>query len=74
MGSCTALMSVKFDPPGAPDYYPGFSTAAIRRPSISRNKFLPGTHLLNLGRVWQMQINVLPKDISASAGLKPRTL
>ena len=22
-------MSVRFDPPGAPDYYPGFSTAAI---------------------------------------------
>ena len=37
-------MSVRYDPPGAPDYYPGFSTAAIRRSSISRNKFLPGTH------------------------------
>ena len=48
MGSCIALMSVRF---GAPDYYPGFSTAAIRRFSISRNKFLPGTHLLHLGGV-----------------------
>ena len=48
MGSCIALMSVRFDPPGAPDYYPGFSKAAIRRSSISRNKFLPGTHLLHL--------------------------
>ena len=55
MGSCIALISVRFDPPGAPDYYPGFSTAAIQRSSISmgtwsRNKFLPGTHLLHLGR------------------------
>ena len=54
VGSCIALMSVRFDPPGAPDYYPGFSTAAIRRSSISRNKFLPGIHLLHLGGVWQM--------------------
>ena len=52
--SCIALMSVRFDPPGAPDYYPGFSTAAIQRSSISRNKFLPGTHLPHLGGVWQM--------------------
>ena len=29
VGSCIALMSVRFDPLGAPDYYPGFSTAAI---------------------------------------------
>ena len=45
VGSCIALMSVRFDPPGAPDYYPGFSTAAIGRSSISRNKFLPGNIL-----------------------------
>ena len=37
LGSCIALMSVRFDPPGAPDYYPAFSLAAIRRSSISRN-------------------------------------
>ena len=29
VGSCIALMSVRLDTPGAPDYYPGFSTAAI---------------------------------------------
>ena len=51
IGSCITLMSVRFDPPGAPDYYPGFNTAAIRRSSISRNKYLPGTHLLHLGGV-----------------------
>ena len=54
MGSCIALMSVRYDPPGAPDYYPGFSKAAIRRSSISRKEFLPGTHLLHLGGVWQI--------------------
>ena len=29
VGSCIALMSVRLDPLGAPDYYPGFSKAAI---------------------------------------------
>ena len=37
VGSCIALMSVIFDTPSAPDYYPGFSTAAILHSSISRN-------------------------------------
>ena len=33
-------MSVRFDPPGAPNYYPDISTAAIWRSSITRNTFL----------------------------------
>ena len=40
----------------------------------SRNYCLPGTHLLHLGIEWQRLINILPKDISATVGLKPWTL
>ena len=29
VGSCKVLMFVIHDTPGAPDYYPGFSTATI---------------------------------------------
>ena len=28
VGPCIALMSVRFDPPGAPDYYPGDLTVS----------------------------------------------
>ena len=34
------------------------------------NKFLPCTHLLYLGREWQIEINVLPKDITPAARLE----
>ena len=29
LGFCIELISVRLDTPGAPDYYPGFSMAAI---------------------------------------------
>ena len=29
---------------------------------------LPGIHLPHLGRVWQMEITILPKDVSVVAG------
>ena len=52
LGSCKALISVRLDTPGAPDYYPGFRAwLPLRRSSISRNSFPPGTHLHLLGWV-----------------------
>ena len=41
--------------------------------SAFKECILPSTHLLHLGWVWQMQINVFPKDISATAGFEART-
>ena len=46
-------VSIRLDSPGAPDYYPCFSMAATRS-NISRNSFLPGTHLHHLDWVWQI--------------------
>ena len=48
MGSCEALMSVRLDTPGVPDYYPGFSMAAIRRSSISFQGLIPARYLFTL--------------------------
>ena len=41
------------------NYYPGFSPCSHWRWSISRNKFLPGNHLLHLGRERQSWIKCL---------------
>lgn len=46
-------------------YYHGFSPDACKRLKRTRNKFLPGTHLLHLSeREWQMYINILLKTIA----------
>ena len=50
---------------GADYYYPGFSLATMISRSNIPNFFLPGTHLLHLGRAWR-----LPKDIGAVAGVR----
>ena len=50
---------------GADYYYPGFSLATMISRSNIPNYFLPGTHLIHLGRV-----RGLPKHISAVAGVQ----
>ena len=58
---CAFFMRIQ----GADYYYPGFSLATMISRSNIPNFFLPGTHLLHLGRVWR-----LPKDIGAVAGVR----
>ena len=59
VSSCLALMSFRLD---THNYNPGFSMVAI----MALYQF---TNLLHLGRVWQIENNVLPKGIIAVVGM-----
>ena len=54
-------------------YYPALAPLPLRRSSITRNNFLPGTHLLHLGRERQLWTKYLrPKGIRTEQVSNPQ--